>query len=121
MLIFLFHRYRCKRLPFEAALARDMFKRKIDEIFKELLNVFGIVQWHFSCRVQSRWDKCHSGTLVLFFGEIISQHGVKPDSQKPKALMGYASSKNQKELQAFHGMINYLGKCFLALPMCVSH
>ena len=29
-------------LPFGAALAGDMFQRKIDEIFKDLPNVFGI-------------------------------------------------------------------------------
>ena len=34
--------YRYKRLPFGAALAGDMFQRKIDEIFKDIPNVFGI-------------------------------------------------------------------------------
>ena len=37
-----FGRYKYKRLPFGAALAGDMFQRKIDKIFKELPNVFGI-------------------------------------------------------------------------------
>ena len=37
-----FGRYRYKGLPFGAALARDMFHRKIDKISKELPNVFGI-------------------------------------------------------------------------------
>ena len=37
-----FVRYRYKRLLFEIALAEDMFQRKIDEIFKDLPNVFGI-------------------------------------------------------------------------------
>ena len=37
-----FGRYRYKRLPFGAAPAGDMFQRKIDEIFKDLPNVFGI-------------------------------------------------------------------------------
>ena len=35
-------RYRYKRLLFGAAPAGDMFQRKIDEIFKELSNVFSI-------------------------------------------------------------------------------
>ena len=30
------------RLPFEAALAGDMFQFKTDEVFKELIHVFGI-------------------------------------------------------------------------------
>ena len=37
-----FGRYRYKWLPFGAALAGDMFQSKIDEIFQELPNVFGI-------------------------------------------------------------------------------
>ena len=37
-----FGRYRCKQLPFGAAPAGDMFQRKIDEIFKNIPNVFGI-------------------------------------------------------------------------------
>ena len=37
-----FRRYRYKRLPFGAALAGDMFQRKIDEIFKDMPNVFSI-------------------------------------------------------------------------------
>ena len=37
-----FGRYRYKWLPFGVALAGDLLQRKIDEIFKELPNVFGI-------------------------------------------------------------------------------
>ena len=37
-----FGRYRYKRLPFAAVPVGDMFQRKIDEIFKDLPNVFGI-------------------------------------------------------------------------------
>ena len=38
-----FGRYRYKWLPFGAAPAGDMFQRKIDEIFKDMPYVFGIV------------------------------------------------------------------------------
>ena len=38
-----FGRYRYKLLPFGAAPAGDMFRRKIDEIFKDCPNVFSIV------------------------------------------------------------------------------
>ena len=34
--------YRYKQLLFGAALASDMFQSKIDEIFKNMPNVFGI-------------------------------------------------------------------------------
>ena len=37
-----FSRFRYKRLPFGVAPARDMFKRKTDEIFKNFPNVSGI-------------------------------------------------------------------------------
>ena len=37
-----FGRYRFVRLPFGVVPADDMFQQKIDEIFKDLLNVFGI-------------------------------------------------------------------------------
>ena len=37
-----FGRYRYKQLPFGAALAGDMFQCKIDEIFNDMPNVFGI-------------------------------------------------------------------------------
>ena len=38
-----FGRYRYNRLPFGAAPAGDIFQGKVDEIFKDLPNVFGIV------------------------------------------------------------------------------
>ena len=37
-----FGRYRYKQLPFGAAPAGSMFQRDVDEIFKDLQNVFGI-------------------------------------------------------------------------------
>ena len=37
-----FGRYRYKQLPFGATPAGDMFQRKIDKIFKDIPNVFGI-------------------------------------------------------------------------------
>ena len=37
-----FGRQRYKQLPFGAALAGDMFQRKINKIFKDLPNVFSI-------------------------------------------------------------------------------
>ena len=39
-----FGKYRFQRLPFGAAPTEDMFQRKIEEIFKDLPNVFGIAE-----------------------------------------------------------------------------
>ena len=47
---------------------------------------------------------------IPFFGEVISREGVHPDPQKFKVLMDMLAPKNKKELQAFLGIINYLGK-----------
>ena len=41
---------------------------------------------------------------------MISKEGVQPDPQKIKALMDMLPSDNKKKLQAFLGIINYLGK-----------
>ena len=38
-------RYRYKRLPVGAAPAGDMFQHRINEIFKNLPNVFGIADY----------------------------------------------------------------------------
>ena len=57
-----FGRYRCKRLPFGAAISGDMFQRKIDKIYKDFPNVFGIVDdILFVC--YDRDDKDHDDTL----------------------------------------------------------
>ena len=45
-----------------------------------------------------------------FFGEVISQDEVQLDPQKIKVLMDMPAPNNKKELQAFLGIINYLGK-----------
>ena len=55
--------------------------------------------------------KCHFRcTSIPFFGEAILRKGVQPDLQKIKALPDMPAPNNKKELQAFLGIINYLGK-----------
>ena len=113
-------RYQCKRLPFGAAPAGNMFQRKFDEIFKDMPNVFNIkydilvagceddgkdldkTVWRMlqRCRqvnLKLNKNKCHfSCTSVPFFGEVISWNEVKPDPQKIKSLMEMPLSKNKK-------------------------
>ena len=56
-------------------------------------------------------EKCHFRCIsILFFGEVISREGVQPDPQKIKALTDMPAPNNKKELLAFSGIINYLGK-----------
>ena len=134
MFVCQFGRYRYKWLPFGAAPAGNRFQRKIDDIFKNIPNVFGIADDILvagyeadgkdhdktvgrvlqRCRPVSfklNKDKCHfQCTSVPFFEGIILHNGVKPDTQKIKALMEMLPPKNKKELQSFLGIINYLGK-----------
>ena len=56
-------------------------------------------------------DKCHFRcTSIPFFGEVVSRKGIHPHPQKVKALTDMPAPKNKRELQAFLGIINYLGK-----------
>ena len=48
--------------------------------------------------------------MILFFGKVVSREGVQPDPRKIKAMTKMPAPKNKKELQAFLGIINYLGR-----------
>ena len=130
----LFGRYRCKWLPFRAVPAGNMFQCKIDDIFNNMSNVFGIaddilvigynkdgtdhneavykvLRQCQDVNLKLNKDKCHFRcTSILFFGEVVSREGIKPDLQKIKALAEMSAPKIKKELQAFLGIINYLSK-----------
>ena len=129
-----FGRYWHKHLPFGAVPAGDMFQHKTDEIFNDMPNVFGIVdnilvigydedgtdhdtavhkvlRWCKEVNLKLNKDKCHFRcTSILFFGEEILKEGIQPDPQKIKALTDMLEPKTKKELQAFLGIINCLGK-----------
>ena len=86
-----------KQLPFGAVLAGDMFQWKIDEIFNDMPNVFGIaddilvigydkdgadhdeavynvLRWCQDVNLKLNKDKCHFGcTSIPFFGEVVSR------------------------------------------------
>ena len=50
-------------------------------------------------------------TQVKFFGLILSRQGVSPDPAKIEALKWLPEPKDEKLLQSFLGMVNYLS-CF---------
>ena len=132
----LFGRNRYKCLLFGAALVVDMFQCKINNIFNDRPNVFGIADdilvigynndradydeavYNVLRQCQDvnfklNKDKCHFRcTSILFFGKVVSREGVQPDPQKVRALTEMLVPKNKRELQAFLGIINYLGKFF---------
>ena len=48
---------------------------------------------------------CHK---VPFFGNILSNDGLSPDTHKVKLIQKWPTLTNHKELQSFLGMVNYL-------------
>ena len=138
-----FGRYRYKHLPFGAMPVGNIFQCKINEIFNDIPNMFGIgddilvVGYNDNgkdhdetvCKVLQRCSevnlklnkgKCHFRcTSVPFFGEVISRNGVQPDPQKIKALLDMPPPNNKRELQVFLGIINYLGNFLQALQLHV--
>ena len=129
-----FGRYRYKHLLFGAGVVGDMFQCKIDEIFNDMPTVFGIadnilvigydkggadhnkavysvLRWCQDVNLKLNKDKCHFRCMSIpFFGKVVPREGIQPDPQKIRALTKMLASKNKKELQAFLGIINYLGK-----------
>ena len=106
--------YRYKRLPFEAAPTGDLFQRKINEIFKSLPNICGIANNILVVGpCHTLWKVLQTSTVkpktkqrqMLFqvcinpiFDEVISKHGVRPDTWKLKVLMEISlkSKRNSK-------------------------
>ena len=73
--------------------------------------VHKVLQWCEEVNLKLNKEKCHLRcTSILFFGQVISRKGVQPDPQKVKVLTDMTPPNNKKELQAFLGIINYLGK-----------
>ena len=108
-------RCRYTRLPLGVAPAGDIFQQKIDEVFNDMPNVFGIANYNVvvecedddrdhgkmvqsvlqRCREVSlklNKDKCHFRcTSVPFFRDVISRNGVQQYMQKNQSPHGYAT------------------------------
>ena len=58
-----------------------------------------------------RKEKCLSGcTKIKFLGHVISGRGIKPDSDKIKAIVNLEPPPNKTEARWFLSMIDYLMK-----------
>ena len=101
-----FGRYQYKHLPFREVPVGNMFQHKIDEIFNDMSNVFGIaddilvigydknredhgeavysvLRQCQDVNLKLNKEKCHFRcTSILFFGEVVLREGVQPDPQK---------------------------------------
>ena len=105
-----FGRNTYKQLLFGAVPAGNMFQQKIDKIFNDMPNVFGIADdilvvgyddggrdydetvckvLQRCCKVNLKLNKgkCHFRCISIpFFGEVISSNGVQPDPNKSRPL-----------------------------------
>ena len=54
-------------------------------------------------------DKCEFGqTSVTFYGNVVSDQGLRPDPKKVDVIVKMPPPKNKTELASFLGMCNYL-------------
>ena len=73
--------------------------------------VYNVLRWCKDVNLKLNKDKCHFRCISIpFFGEVVSREGIQWDPQKIRALTEMPAPKNKRELQAFLGIINYLGK-----------
>ena len=121
-------------MPFGISVVDDVFQRKLDTIFGNILQVTciadGIILIGYN-KDHSDHDKAFSKLLhtaqinniklhynklqykksqVDFFGETCTMDGRKPSSDKVQAIASMPQPVNKKELQSFIGMVNYLSK-----------
>ena len=119
-----FGQYWYKWLPFGAVLVDDMFQWKIDEIFSDMHNVFGIadgilvigyddsgadhdatvhkVLWQCKeVNLKLNKEKCHFRCIsILFFEKVTSREGLN-QIHKESNPDGHASAKQQKGTAGF--------------------
>ena len=117
-------------MPFGLKMLQDVFQMRMDHITDRLPGVIAI---HDDIcvygKTQEQHDrhllhllktakakdlvfnsrKCHmSQKQITFFGMIFSGQGMKPDPIKIQALQDLTTPQNQKQLQSFLGLVNYL-------------
>ncbi|XP_055699702.1 uncharacterized protein K02A2.6-like [Phlebotomus papatasi] len=124
--------FRVKRMPFGISAAPGIFQRFMETLLAgipgtqvfldDILIVGGNVQEHGERldRVLQKLDganltvkkeKCRFGVReVEFVGFRISDRGIQPTNRHVKDILEAPSPKNQTELRAFLGMINFYGR-----------
>jgi hypothetical protein len=56
-------------------------------------------------------EKCQlRQTEFTYLGEIPTQHGVKPDGDKLKAIRDYVKPTNKQDVPRLLGMVNFIAK-----------
>ena len=129
-----FGHYRYLRMPMGASLSSDVYQYKVDGHLEGIENCTAIandiIMYGFKedgsdhditvKRVMEKaksigmWfnpSKCQfRKKQVKFFGMILSRDGVSPDPSKIEALKRLPEPKDEKLLQSFLGMVNYLSR-----------
>ena len=126
-------------MPFGATVAGDGYQCKLDECFGNIEQVIIItddiiivgykpdhsdhdqafttlLQIGQKCYVKLNYDKLqYKQDEVEFFGETYTTSGCKPSKDEVAAITSMPSLTNEKQVQSFIGMINYLSKFSLRL------
>ena len=117
-------------MPFSLKMAQDVFQMRMDQITERLPGVIAI---HDDICVFGKTQEQHNKNLlqllktasarglvfnsrkcqiskpqITFFGTVFSAKGMKPDPIKIQALQDLPTLQNQKQLQSFLGLVNYL-------------
>ena len=127
-----FGRYKYLRLPFGIKSSSEVFQRAVSQILENIegceVIADDILIWGKDkkehnerlCAVLDRIkqanmklnkSKCKIGlSEVAYVGHTFGTEGLKPSSEKIRAIMEIPEPRNKKELQRFMGTVNYLGK-----------
>ena len=120
------------RLPFGLICAQDIFQKKVDEAFGDLPGVTGIAddiviygrdQSDHDANLRAVMERARETGLrfnpdkckircneIPFFGNIISDSGLRPDPQKTEAILNMDPSASLADLQTFLGMVQFLSR-----------
>ena len=129
-----FGRYRYLRMPMGACLSSDVYQYKVDGHLEGIKNYTAIANdiimygfkedgsdhdetvikvMEMAKKVDMRFNpsKCQfKRQQVQFFGLILTCNGIAPDPLKIMALKNLPEPKDEKLLQSFLGMVNYLSR-----------
>ena len=121
-------------MPFGITVAGDVFQCKLDECIGDIDNVHCIADYIMvvgyehnqsdhdeaimklfqraeHCNLKFNYDKIqYKQEEVTFFGETYTTTGRKPEPGKVQAIVTMKQPENNKELQSFLGLCQYLTK-----------
>ena len=127
-----FGRCRFTVVPFGVVFAQEVFHKTVHEKFRDLsccetdiddILVYGrtieehdrnlehVVDRVNQINMKLSKEKCQfRQTEITYLGERLTQHGVKPDVDKIKAINEYAKPTNKQDVQRLLGMVNFVAK-----------